>query len=153
MRTGVVPADSLVFTDAQPCPADLAEPYGVLDLADINAFEETLVRNDTLVLKFFLNVSKEEQRERFIARLENPEKHWKFSADDLRERGYWDDYQLAFEDALSATSTETAPWYIIPADRKWYRNLVIASILVQTLEGLEMRYPPPEDDLTGVVVE
>ncbi len=119
----------------------------------INDFERTLADEGTTILKFFLHISKEEQRERLQSRLDNPAKHWKFSLGDLAERERWDDYQSAFEAVLSETSTPWAPWYVVPADRKWYRNLVIARVLVDTLEGLEMEFPPPEDDLTGVVVE
>jgi PPK2 family polyphosphate:nucleotide phosphotransferase len=108
---------------------------------DINAFERHLVRNGTIILKFFLNVSKKEQKRRFLERLETPEKHWKFSAADLAERGFWDQYAAAYEDALSATSTEWAPWYIVPADHKWVTRAVIADILTSTMLGLDLRYP------------
>jgi len=118
----------------------------------INDFERMLAEEGTTILKFFLHISKEEQAERLQARLDDPAKHWKFSLGDLEERTRWNAYQAAFEEALSRTSTPWAPWYVVPADRKWYRNLVVASVLVQTLEGLGMEFPPPEDDLTGVVV-
>jgi PPK2 family polyphosphate:nucleotide phosphotransferase len=108
---------------------------------DINAFERHLVRNGTIILKFFLNVSKQEQKRRFLERLENPEKHWKFSASDLTERGFWTQYTEAYEDALSATSTEWAPWYIVPADHKWATRAVVADILTTTIGGLDLRYP------------
>jgi PPK2 family polyphosphate:nucleotide phosphotransferase len=108
---------------------------------DINAFERHLVRNGTLVLKFFLNISKQEQKRRFLERLENAEKHWKFSASDLAERGYWDLYMQAYEDALSATSTDWAPWYVVPADHKWATRAVVADILTTTISGLDLRYP------------
>ena len=119
----------------------------------ITEFERLLADEGTTILKFFLNISKDEQRERLQARLDDPSKHWKFSLGDLAERERWDDYQAAFEAALSETSTEWAPWYVVPADRKWYRNLVIARVLVETMESLNMEFPPPEDDLSGVVVE
>mgnify|MGYP001822730529 CR=1 FL=1 len=119
---------------------------------DINEFERVATENDICVIKFFLNVSMDEQRERFIERLENPAKNWKFSAADLRERERWDDYQVAFEDALNATSTEAAPWYVIPADRKWYRNLVVARIMVDTLKKLNMEFPPIDWDPSAMVV-
>jgi polyphosphate kinase 2 (PPK2 family) len=99
------------------------------------------VRNGTIILKFFLNVSKQEQKRRFLERLENPEKHWKFSASDLTERGFWTQYTEAYEDALSATSTEWAPWYIVPADHKWATRAVVADILTTTIGGLDLRYP------------
>ena len=119
----------------------------------INAFEKTLADEGTTIIKFFLNISKSEQAERLQARLDDPTKHWKFSLGDLDERKRWDDYRAAFEEMLSLTSTVEAPWYAVPADRKWYRNLVVATVLVETLEGLAMSYPEPEDDLTGVVIE
>jgi PPK2 family polyphosphate:nucleotide phosphotransferase len=108
---------------------------------DINAFERHLVRNGTLILKFFLNVSKEEQKARFLERLTRPEKNWKFSAADLAERDYWDAYMDAYEDALAATSTKWAPWYIIPADHKWVARAVVADIITTTIQSLDLRYP------------
>jgi PPK2 family polyphosphate:nucleotide phosphotransferase len=119
----------------------------------INAFEQMLVDEGTTLLKFYLHISKEEQCERLQARLDNPDKRWKFDPRDLKERALWDDYMDAFEAMLNKTSTDWAPWYIIPADRKWYRNLVIATILVQTLQGLNMAYPAPQEDLDGIVIE
>jgi PPK2 family polyphosphate:nucleotide phosphotransferase len=119
----------------------------------INDFERMLADEGTTILKFFLHISKEEQADRLQARLDDPEKHWKFSLGDLDERKRWDDYQAAFEDMVNRTSTEWAPWYVVPADRKWYRNLVISTILVETLEGFDMRYPQNEDDLSNVVIE
>ena len=119
----------------------------------INAFERMLVDEGTTILKFYLHISKEEQRERLQARLDKPHKRWKFDPGDLKERALWDDYMDAFEAMLSKTSTEWAPWYIIPSDRKWYRNLAIATILVQTLQGLNMAYPDPEENLDGIVIE
>lgn len=119
----------------------------------INAFEKLLAENGTTILKFFLHISKDEQKERLQARLDDPTKHWKFSVGDLGERKLWDDYQSAYEDALNKTSTEHAPWYVVPANRKWYRDLVISKVLVETLEGLKMKYPEPKDDLSGVVIE
>ena len=119
----------------------------------INAFEKLLAENGTTILKFFLHISKDEQKERLQARLDDPTKHWKFSLGDLGERKLWDDYQAAYEDALNKTSTEYAPWYVVPANRKWYRDLVISKVLVETLEGLKMKYPEPKDDLSGVVIE
>jgi PPK2 family polyphosphate:nucleotide phosphotransferase len=108
---------------------------------DINAFERHLVRNGTVLLKFFLHVSKEEQKRRFLERLERPEKHWKFSTSDLAERGYWDRYMEVYEDALSATSTDWAPWYIVPADHKWVTRAVVADILTSTIQALDLKYP------------
>ncbi len=113
---------------------------------DINAFEKALVHNDTLVLKFFLNVSKDEQRERFLDRLNEPDKHWKFSAADLSERGYWDDYQQAYQEMIAATSTEHAPWYVIPADRKWFARAAVADIIAERISHLDLRTPEVSDE-------
>ena len=119
----------------------------------INEFERLLTSSGTTILKFYLHISKEEQRERLQDRLDNPEKHWKFSVDDLAKREYWDDYMRAFEDALSRCTTDEAPWYVIPADQKWYRNLAISRIIVSTLKSIDPQYPPPEDNIDGIVVE
>jgi PPK2 family polyphosphate:nucleotide phosphotransferase len=119
----------------------------------INEFERLLAEEGTTILKFFLYIDRDEQRERFQARLDDPDKRWKFRLDDLEERKHWDDYIAAFEDALTRCSTADAPWYIIPANRKWFRNLAVTNILAETLEQLDPRYPPPPEDLTGVVVE
>jgi len=107
----------------------------------INAFERHLAANDTVILKFFLHISKEEQKARLQARLDDPTKRWKFSPSDLAERKYWDDYQTAYQIALERCGTEWAPWFIVPADRKWYRNAVVARILRATLEALDLAYP------------
>jgi PPK2 family polyphosphate:nucleotide phosphotransferase len=118
----------------------------------INAFERLLVDEGTTILKFFLYIDKDEQKERFQARIDDPTKRWKFRLGDLDERMRWDDYIAAYEDALSRCSTADAPWYVIPSNRKWFRNLAVANILGDTLAKLDSRYPEPEDDLTGVVV-
>jgi PPK2 family polyphosphate:nucleotide phosphotransferase len=118
----------------------------------INHFERLLAESGTTILKFFLHISKEEQKERFEARLENPAKNWKFSMGDVEKRGYWDDYQRAFEEALSRCSTPWAPWYVIPANHKWYRNLAVSQIIVETLEGLNMQYPPPLPNADQIVI-
>jgi PPK2 family polyphosphate:nucleotide phosphotransferase len=107
----------------------------------INRFEKNIAQSGTVVLKFFLHLSKDEQRKRFLERIDNPEKNWKFSFGDINERGYWNEYQKAYEDALSQTSTQQAPWYVIPADNKWFARTAIANIIVQTLEGLDLKYP------------
>ena len=119
----------------------------------INEFERTLVENGTTILKFYLHIDLDEQKERFQARLDDPTKRWKFRLGDLEERKFWPDYMKAFEDVLSKTSTEHAPWYIVPANRKWFRDLMISSVLVDTLEGLKMEYPESEENLDGVVIE
>jgi len=116
-------------------------------------FERLLFDEGTTIVKFFLHISKEEQRLRLQARIDDPAKHWKFSMGDLDERQHWEDYQRAYEDALSATSTASAPWYIVPADRKWYRDLVVSSVLVEVMEKMDLRYPVPEQDVSGLVVE
>jgi len=121
--------------------------------AHIRAFERMLFEEGTTILKFFLHISPEEQKERFQDRLDTPHKHWKFRRGDLDERKLWPAYTQAYEDVLSKTSTRWAPWYIVPSDREWYRNLVVATILVETLNGLKMDYPEPEEDLSAVVIE
>ena len=108
---------------------------------EINNFEKYLVNNGVIILKFFLNVSKAMQRKRFLARIDSPEKHWKFSASDVRERAFWDDYMDAYEQVFNRTSTEFAPWYIIPADRKWFTRLVVADIICTKLQELNLQYP------------
>ena len=114
---------------------------------EINSFEHSLANNGTIVLKFYLHVSRDEQKERFLERLTNREKHWKFNARDLTERALWPQYKKAFEEALSATSTEWAPWYVIPADNKWYTRAAIADIIAAKLEKLKLKYPEvPEDE-------
>jgi len=112
----------------------------------INNFEKLLVENHTSVLKFFLHISKDEQRDRLQARLDHPKKYWKVSDTDLRERKFWDEYVTAYEDVFTRCNTNQAPWYIIPANKKWFRNAVISQILVDTLEGLKMKYPKAEFD-------
>jgi PPK2 family polyphosphate:nucleotide phosphotransferase len=113
---------------------------------DINAFETYLTRNGIVVRKFFLHVSKEEQRQRLLGRLEDPRKNWKFSHDDLKERDRWDEYMEAYEDMVRNTATDAAPWYVVPADHKWFTRLVVAEAIAQTLEGLKPAFPrlPPD---------
>jgi PPK2 family polyphosphate:nucleotide phosphotransferase len=108
---------------------------------DIRHFEQHMARNGTVIRKFFLHVSKKEQKRRFLARLEEPEKNWKFSAADIRERACWDDYQTAYEEMICNTATEQAPWYVVPADNKWFTRLVVSAVLGETLEGLDLSYP------------
>ena len=110
-------------------------------LADIAHFEDYLTRQGVIILKFFLNLSREEQKKRFMERLDKPNKNWKFSASDVRERKYWDDYMHAFEEAISATAAPHAPWYIVPADNRWYTRLVVAAAIVETVENLDLEYP------------
>jgi PPK2 family polyphosphate:nucleotide phosphotransferase len=113
---------------------------------DINNFERHLVRNGTVILKFFLNVSKAEQKRRFMERLDTPEKNWKFSAADIRERQRWNDYQHAYEDAINATSTSWAPWYVIPADRKWAMRAAVSDVITTTITSLDLSYPQLSDE-------
>jgi PPK2 family polyphosphate:nucleotide phosphotransferase len=112
---------------------------------DINAFEHHLQRNGTRVVKFFLHLSRDEQRKRFLKRLSDPEKHWKFNPSDLAERSHWDAYMQAYEQAIAATSTEWAPWHVIPADHKWVARALVAQILVRTIQGLDLKYPEVSD--------
>ncbi|HEX2155030.1 MAG TPA: polyphosphate kinase 2 family protein [Acidimicrobiia bacterium] len=116
-------------------------------------FERLLAAEGTTIVKFFIHISKDEQKERLQARLDDPEKHWKFSLGDLDTRKRWDEYQAAYAEALSRTSTEFAPWYVIPGDRKWYRKLVIGEIMVDLIESLGCEYPRNPDDLSDVVIE
>jgi polyphosphate kinase 2 (PPK2 family) len=104
-----------------------------------------MARSGTVIRKFFLHVSKKEQKRRFLARLEEPEKNWKFSAGDIHERKYWDDYQAAYEDMIGNTATEHAPWYVVPADNKWFTRLIISTVVVDTLESLDLAYPKVDD--------
>jgi PPK2 family polyphosphate:nucleotide phosphotransferase len=113
---------------------------------DINTFERHLSRNGTVILKFFLNLSKDEQRRRFLTRLEDPSKHWKFSDSDLAERGHWNDYVQAYEECLTATSTKVAPWYVIPADHKWVSRALVAHIVAAAIESLDLRYPEVSEE-------
>jgi len=117
----------------------------------IQHFEENLVAAGTTVVKLFLHISGEEQAKRFQARIEDPTKRWKFKKADLDERAYWGDYQVAFQEAIARTSTRAAPWYVVPADHKWYRNWAVGNILLETLEELDPQYPPG-DDIDGVVI-
>jgi len=112
---------------------------------EINDFEKYLYENGTIIVKFFLHLSKEEQKKRFIKRIDDPSKNWKFSENDLKERGYWGQYQKAYEEAISATSTKHAPWYIIPADKKWFTRLAVSEVIVNQIEELNLNYP----ELTG----
>lgn len=116
-------------------------------------FERLLVDEGTTVVKFYLHISKAEQKRRLQARLDDPTKNWKFAKGDLEERKFWDDYQLAFTEMLERTSTESAPWFVVPADNKWYRDLVVSEIMVQTLRSLDMAFPPAADDLDSIVID
>ena len=122
-------------------PGERGEAFWQQRYEDINAFERHLDRNGTRIVKFFLHVSKEVQKQRFLARLDTPGKEWKFNAADVEERARWDDYMRAFDDALKATSTPWAPWYVIPADHKWLTQALVAQVLVETVSSLDLRWP------------
>ena len=131
---------------AQRIPGVTARPRTWADrFDDINGFERHLARNGTAIVKFFLNVSKKEQKKRFLARIDEPDKHWKFSPSDVAERQHWDDYMQAYEEALAATSTEHAPWYVVPADKKWVSRAVVAAVLAGTIRGLGLEWPQVDD--------
>ena len=115
-------------------------------LIDIAHFEDYLTRQGVIILKFFLHVSREEQKKRFTGRLERPEKHWKFSASDVHERKFWGDYMHAFEEAIRATASKHAPWYVVPADNKWFTRLVVAAAIVEVVEELNLTYPKVDAD-------
>ena len=119
----------------------------------INDFERLLCEEGTTILKFFLHIDKIEQKSRLQARLDEPQKRWKFSLGDLKERRLWPDYTKAYEEAISRTSTNSAPWFIIPSNRKWYRNLVISKIIIETLKNLDMRFPQPQENLDQIIIE
>lgn len=123
--------------------ADIDEKFWKKRYEQINNFEELLYQNGTIILKFFLYISKEEQKKRFLERLQTKEKNWKFSPADLKERAYWDDYMKAYEDMLNHTSTKYAPWYVIPADHKWFARVAVGQIIVDTFKKLDLRYPEP----------
>lgn len=116
-------------------------------------FERMLAEEGTTIVKIFLHISKDEQKSRLQARLDNPDKYWKFNPDDLKDRARWEEFQEVYEDVIEKTSTEEAPWYVIPADRKWYRNLCVARILVETLKGLNMSFPDPTWKPGDIVLE
>ena len=131
----------------QKLPADLVgDAIWKQRFEDINAFERYLSRNGTRILKFFLNVSKEQQKKRFLARLDDPEKNWKFALGDVKEREHWDDYMKAYEEMIAATSTEHAPWHVIPADHKWFMRMAVADLVVDALEELKLEYPEVDEE-------
>jgi polyphosphate kinase 2 (PPK2 family) len=131
---------------AQRIPGVTARPRTWNDrFDDINAFERHLARNGTAIVKFFLNVSKKEQKKRFLSRIDEPDKHWKFSPADVAERQHWDDYMTAYEETLAATSTEQAPWYVVPADKKWVSRAVVAAVLAGTIRNLGLEWPTIDD--------
>lgn len=130
------------FLTKQKLPAELVTKH-VWDerFEDIRHFEQYLARNGVVVCKFFLHVSKKEQKRRFLERLNNPAKHWKFSASDIEERQYWDDYMEAYEDMIRHTASDHAPWYVVPADNKWFTRLVVSAAVIETLASLDLKLP------------
>jgi len=130
------------FLEGQKLPPSLVDKH-VWDnrYEDIRNFERYLARNGTIVRKFFLNVSREEQKKRFLERIDQPEKNWKLSPADARERGFWNDYMDAYENAIGATATPDCPWYVVPADNKWFTRVVVASAVIQALDSLDLKYP------------
>lgn len=129
------------------------EPVWQARYDQINDFEARLTASGTVILKFFLHISRDEQRERFEKRLDNPDKRWKFRTGDLEVRRRWDAYRAAYEDVLARCSTQEAPWFVVPADHKWYRDLALAEIVADTGRQLDPQYPPPEEDLSGVTID
>jgi PPK2 family polyphosphate:nucleotide phosphotransferase len=119
----------------------------------INDFEKLLGQCGTIILKCFLHISQDEQRQRLQERIDKPESRWKFNPDDLVQRKRWSDYQLAYQDALAKCNTKHAPWYIVPSDQKWYRNLVVSNLMLDTMQELNPKYPVPAEDFSGLVVE
>ena len=119
----------------------------------IRNFEKLLADEGTMILKFMLHISKDEQKERLNRRLDDPERHWKFDPSDLKERARWDDYQIAFGEALQQTSRAHAPWYVIPSDRKWFRNFALSSIVRQTLQTVDMHWPEPAEGLDQITID
>ena len=130
------------FLKKQKLPAELiTKDIWQERFSDIRNFEQYLTHNGVLVRKFFLHVSKKEQKRRFLERIENPQKNWKFSAADMNERGYWDEYQEAYEDMIRHTATDEAPWYVVPADNKWFTRAIVAAAVIETLASLDLKYP------------
>ncbi|MDO9539631.1 MAG: polyphosphate kinase 2 family protein [Methanocalculus sp.] len=136
----------IIMEDQQLPPGSGSNAFWEARYKDIRAFEEHLVANGTIVLKFFLNISKEEQKKRLISRLKTEEKHWKFSLSDLTDRQFWDHYQRAYEEVFYQTSTDSSPWYIIPADYKWVARTLVADLIVRGIKKLDLRYPETTDE-------
>ena len=139
--------------DHQKIPPSARENIWKRRYEQINNMEKYLSENGVVILKFFLNVSKEEQKKRFLERIDRPEKNWKFSTADAKERAFWDDYQKAYEDCLNRTSTEWAPWFVVPADNKWFTRLTVSEIVVRTLKRLNLRYPEVSEERRQELLE
>jgi PPK2 family polyphosphate:nucleotide phosphotransferase len=130
------------FLDKQTLPPELiTKDIWAERFQDIRSFERYLTRNGVVIRKFFLHVSKKEQKRRFLERLDNPEKNWKFSANDIKERAFWDDYMKAYEDMIRNTATKEAPWYVVPADNKWFTRITVAAAVIEALDALDLHYP------------
>lgn len=139
--------------DHQKIPPAARENIWKRRYEQINNMEKYLSENGVVILKFFLNVSKEEQKKRFLERIDRPEKNWKFSTADAKERAFWNDYQQAYEDCLNRTSTEWAPWFVVPADNKWFTRLTVSEIVVRTLKRLNLRYPEVSEERRRELLE
>lgn len=139
--------------DHQKIPPSARENIWKRRYEQINNMEKYLSENGVVILKFFLNVSKEEQKKRFLERIDRPEKNWKFSTADAKERAFWDNYQQAYEDCLNRTSTEWAPWFVVPADNKWFTRLTVSEIVVRTLKRLNLRYPEVSEERRQELLE
>jgi PPK2 family polyphosphate:nucleotide phosphotransferase len=142
------------FLAKQKLPSQLVgEDIWQQRFADIRHFEDYLSHNGVVVRKFFLHVSKQEQKKRFMERLDNPEKNWKFSANDVKERGYWDDYMEAYEEMIRSTASKRSPWYVVPADNKWFTRLVVAAAVIDTLDSLNLQYPKLNEEALSELEE
>lgn len=143
------------YLESQRLPDDVKKDKDIWKqrFRQIRNWEETLAENGTHVIKFFLHVSKDEQKKRFLERIDQPDKNWKFNSGDAKERALWDDYMKAYEDAIENTSTERSPWYIIPADKKWFTRLAVSEIIVQKLQSLDLKYPEVTDAQRAELLE
>jgi len=141
----VVRVHPTILTSQKTPPSLIGKHIWQERFEDIRCFEQHMARSGTVIRKFFLNVSKKEQKQRFLARLDEPEKNWKFSAADIRERACWGDYQEAYEEMIANTAAKNAPWYVVPADNKWFTRLVVSAVIVETLNSLDLAYPKVDD--------
>jgi PPK2 family polyphosphate:nucleotide phosphotransferase len=144
-ETLVAPVHPEILANQRLPPALVTKDIWKERFQDIRGFERYLARNGVAILKFFLHVSKEEQKKRFLERIEEPEKNWKFSRSDVKEREHWDDYMEAYEDMIRNTATKAAPWYVVPADNKWFARIVVAAAVVDALDSLDLKYPKADD--------
>jgi PPK2 family polyphosphate:nucleotide phosphotransferase len=144
-ETPVVRVHPEILANQRLPPALVTKDIWKERFQDIRSFERYLARNGVAILKFFLHVSKEEQKKRFLERIEEPEKNWKFSRSDVKEREHWDDYMEAYEDMIRNTATKAAPWYVVPADNKWFARIVVAAAVIDALDSLDLKYPKADD--------